>query len=109
MSIETAYLELFSETVTIFAASTMDAYGKWSYSASVSVPAHLVSETRMTVAPDGREVVETGKVYLYGQVNVTTDSKILFADGSLPTIIGVEKPHDQVAWHHTVVSVGKQL
>lgn len=105
--IEAAYRELFSETVTIFSASAVDAYGKYSYSGSISVPAHLVGETKLTVSSDGREVVETGKVYLYGEVNVSTDSKIVFSDGSSPVIIGVDKPYDNVDWHHTVVRVGK--
>jgi hypothetical protein len=104
--IEPAYRELFSENVTIYSASAMDAYGKYSYAGSVSVPAHLVAETKLTVSTDGREVVETGKVYLYGQVIVDTDSKIVFADGSSPVIIGVDTPYDNAGWHHTVVSVG---
>jgi len=105
VSIETAYLELFSETVTIFAASTMDVYGKYSYASGVSSSAHLVLNTKLAVAPDGREVVEIGKVYLYGQVAVTTSSKIVLADGSAPVIISVQRPYDEAGWHHTVLGL----
>lgn len=106
MAIEPEYRDLFSETVTIFSASAVDAYGKISYGASVSVPAHLVAETKLTVTPDGREVVETGKVYLYGQVTMNTDSRIVLADGTSPLVIGVDSPFDNVGWHHTVVRIG---
>jgi len=109
MAIESAYRELFSETVTLYPPASTDKYGRRTNtaSASVSVPAHLVAETILTRTPDGRDVVETGKVYLYGEVTVTTDYLIVLADGASPVILGVDTPHDQNGWHHTVVRVGK--
>lgn len=105
MSIETEYLELFSERVAIFPAASMDVYGKFTYSASVSASAHLVSESKLVVKPDGREVMQTGKAILYGQVAVNTQSKIVLADGTSPVIVSVDTPHDENGWHHTVVGL----
>ena len=108
MAIESAYRELFSESVTLLPPVSVDKYGRRTHTASASaVPAHLVAETILTRTPDGRDVVETGKVYLYGQVSVTTDYLIVLADGSSPVILGVDTPHDENGWHHTVVRVGK--
>jgi hypothetical protein len=106
MSIEPQYRELFSETVTLFPPVTRDAYGGRTYGASVSAPAHLVAETKMVRTPDGREIVQKGKVYLYGEFSVTTAHKIELADGSVPLIIAVDTPHDEVGLHHTVISIG---
>ncbi len=103
--IEPAYAELFSETVTISPSSSMDVYGKYTYGTGVSSSAHLVLGTKLTVTPDGREVVEIGKAYLYGQVAVTVSSKIVLADGTVPVIIFVDKVYDQDGWHHTVVGL----
>lgn len=107
MAIESNFRELFSETVTIFSASVRDMYGKWSHGASVSAPAHLVSETERITTLDGREVVQTGKVYLYGVYNVSTNSRLVFTDGSEPVVLAVDSPHDQNGPHHTVIRIGE--
>lgn len=107
MGIEANYRELFSESVTLYAPSGIDVYGKRSWSGSVSVPAHLVAEAALTYDPDGREVVQTGKVYLYGPQTVTTDYRLVLADGSEPIIIAVDTPYDENGAHHTVLRVGK--
>jgi hypothetical protein len=109
MAIESQYRELFSESVTLYPKASIDKYGRRTHSASaVTVPAHLVAETTLTHTPDGREVVETGKVYLYGSyANVDSDYLIVLPDGSSPIIIGVDTPHDNIGAHHTVVRLGR--
>ena len=109
MGIESEYRELFSDTVTLYPPATVDKYGMrtWTASASVTACAHLVSETSLTRDPDGREVTETGRVYIYGTPTVTTDHKIRLSDGSEPVIIGVDVPFDNVGAHHTVVRIGR--
>jgi hypothetical protein len=108
MTIESTFRELFSEAVTLYPPSAVDVYGKRSFSASgVTVPAHYVSETMLRHDPDGRDVVEVGRFYLYGQVVVDTDYRIVLDDGSEPPILAVDFPHDQNGWHHTVVRVGR--
>jgi hypothetical protein len=108
MAIESDFLELFSETVTLFPPASVDKYGKRTFSASgVTASAHLVSEVSLTRDGDGREVTEIGRVYLYGTPTVTTDYRILLGDGSSPVIIGVDTPYDQNGPHHTVVRIGR--
>jgi hypothetical protein len=109
MAIEPEYRELFSEQVTLLPKVSVDKYGRRTHTASAEpVPAHLVAETRLTRTPDGREVVETGRVYLYGAFpNIDTDYLIVLPDGSSPVIIGVDTPHDNIGAHHTVVRIGK--
>lgn len=109
MAIESDYRELFSETVTLFPPATVDKYGKrsWTASASVTACAHLVSEVSLTRDADGREVTETGKIYLYGTPSVTTDYRLRLDDGSEPIIISVDVPHDENGAHHTVLRIGR--
>jgi len=106
VSIESNFRELFSETITYYAPATRDAYGGRTYGASATAPAHLVAETEMIRTLDGREIVQTGKIYLYGDYPITTAHKIELADGSIPLIIAVDQPHDQNGVHHTVVRIG---
>lgn len=108
MSIEREFAELFSETVTVFPPASVDMYGKRSFSASgTTASAHYVSETVLRHDPDGRDIVEVGRFYLYGQVNVDTDYRLVLDDGSEPPILAVDFPHDQHGWHHTVIRVGR--
>jgi len=107
MSIESAYLELFSERITLYPPASTDQYGKRTFSASgVTACAHLVSDRSLTRDQDGREVVEEGKVYVYGTPTVTNDYRLVLADGTEPIIIGVDTPHDQNGAHHTVIRIG---
>ena len=108
MSIESNFRELFSESVTLYPPSSVDMYGKRSFSASgTTASAHYVSETVLRSDPDGRDIVEVGRSYLYGQVSVDTDYRLVLEDGSEPPILAVDFPHDQNGWHHTVVRVGR--
>jgi|688.fasta_scaffold347113_3 hypothetical protein len=114
MSIERNFRELFSQTVTLFpptSSSSIDKYGKRSFSASASVSAcaHYVSETVLRRTADGREVIEDGRFYLYGIFPVTTDYKLRLDDGAEPIIVAVDTPYDQNGAHHTVVHVGGKL
>ena len=108
MAIESNFLELFSERITLYPPSTLDKYGKRSFSASgVTACAHLVSEVSLSRDQDGREVTETGRIYVYGTPTVTTDYRLVLTDGSEPIIIGVDVPHDQNGAHHTVIRIGR--
>lgn len=108
MSIESNFRELFSESASFYAETAVDMYGKRSFSASPTIvaPAHLVVETLLSRTPDGREVVETGRLYLYGSYDVTVDHRVLLQSGASPIVIAVDTPHDQNGAHHTVVRLG---
>lgn len=108
MAIEQQYRELFSESVTLLPPMSTDKYGRRTHTASAaSIAAHVVGEVRLTRDPDGREVTEMGRVYLYGNHTVTNDYLLVLPDGSSPVIIGVDTPYDNVGAHHTVVRFGK--
>ena len=109
MAIESNFRELFSETVTLYPPTAQDVYGKYSYvaaSVAVTAPAHYSSERELLRDADGREVVQTGKIYLYGIYTVDETYKLVLDDGSEPPIIGVDQPHDQNGAHHTVIRIG---
>lgn len=107
MAIEPEYKELFSEYVTLFASASVDAYGKRSWGASSTASAHLVNDRKLTRMADGREIVETGKAYLWGTPTVDVDSRLVLMDGSEPIIIGVDVVYADDGPHHTVVRFGE--
>lgn len=109
MSIEKNFRELFSQIVTLYPSASVDKYGKRSFtaSASVSACAHYVSETVLRHDPDGRDIVEVGRFYLYGAIPCDVDYRLVLDDGSEPPILAVDFPYDQNGWHHTVIRVGR--
>lgn len=108
MTLDPAFLELFSETVTLYPPSTVDKYGKRSFSASgVTAQAHYMAEERLLSSADGRDVVVKGKLLIYGNVTADTDYRIVLDDGSSPIIVSVDYPHDENGVHHTVILVGE--
>jgi hypothetical protein len=107
--IESEFRELFSEQVTLLPPVAVDKYGRRTHvaaSAGSVAAAHIVAETKLSRDAEGRDVTETGRVYLYGDFNVTTEHLILLPNGASPVIIGVDTPHDEHGPHHTVVRVG---
>lgn len=108
MTLDPAFRELFSETVTLYPPSTVDKYGKRTFAASgVTAPAHYVAEDALLRSADGRDVIVKGKFYLYGDITATTDYRIVLDDGKEPIIVAVDQPHDEDGVHHTVITVGE--
>lgn len=108
MTLDPAFRELFSETVTLYPPASVDKYGKrsWTASASVTASAHYMAEDALTRSADGRDVVIKGKLLLYGNITATNDYRCVLDDGSEAIIVAVDYPHDENGVHHTVLSIG---
>jgi len=107
MTIEAAFLEMMPSEVTVYPKSSMDAYGKFTFSATGTATNCRVMETgRVVKSADGRDVYEVGTIIFYGNPTITTDSKILLPDGSSPLILSVQVYNDDTGTHHTTVSFG---
>lgn len=104
--IDSAYRELFSETVQIAAPVGLDAYGKRSWGAASAVPAHTEMTARLMRDESGREVTSQGRIFLYGVFDITTDHLLVTAAGASPVIIAVEQAFDEQGAHHTVIRFG---
>jgi len=107
MTINAAFLGMMGSTVTIYASSTVDEYGKVSYSASgTSVSCRIVPTTKVIRNANGKDVVSTGTIYCYGNPTVSTNSKILLPDASQATVLSVEVQNDENGAHHTKIAIG---
>ena len=107
MAIETEYLSMMPDTITLYATTTLDAYGKRTFSSTgTSYRCRIQAEAKMVRDAQGREVTITGKAYLYGAPTVTNDYRIVLPDGSSPVIYDVNQNGDDSGNHHTVVYFG---
>ena len=97
-----------SETVTVYPPSTLDRYGKRSHSGSgTTYTCRVQDERKVTYDDTGKEVVQTGVIYLYGAPVINPASRVVLSDGSEPVLIGVDVVDDQDGPHHTVLMIGK--
>lgn len=107
MAIEAEFLTMMPSTVTIYAKTAMDAYGKMSYSGSGTAVRCRIQETgRVVRSPDGRDVYETGTIIFYGSPTISEDSKIVLPDGTSPLILSVTNHNDDIGANHITVSFG---
>lgn len=108
MGIESLFADLMPATVTVYPRSAIDQYGKRSWSASgTSYSCRIQADTGVMRDAEGREVVITGRAYLYGAPVLTTDHKIVLPDGSSPVIVSVATVEDEDGPHHTMIRFGR--
>ena len=99
--------EFLTETVYLSTQSTVNSYGKRTFSSGVAYAARLVYEDRLIRKADGRDILETGRAIIDGNPEVTNNSKILLPDGTTPVITSVSQVKDEFgSGHHVVVGFG---
>ena len=108
MALPADFAEMMQETITVFPAATLDAYGKQSWGAGVDYPCRIMGEQRILRDKEGREVVESGRAVVYGVVpNVSVNDKVTLPSGLSPLVTSVDAPWDEDgAPHHTVIGFG---
>lgn len=110
MAIETDYLELMTQTVNVYVKSgALNNYAGRSFAASpTAVYARVQFDSEVQGSNGGveeaRDVYPKGKVYLYGNVTVSTDDKIILPDGQELVVRDVMKVYDESGVHHVKVT-----
>lgn len=109
MTIEAAFLDLMPSTITVYAKSSADAYGKVTWAASGTAVKCRIQETgQLVTTGDQENVYEQGRAICYGIVTVSHDSKIVLPDGSAPQILSITNHNDDAGAHHTTISFGSK-
>lgn len=109
MALDAAFLDMMPNTVVVYPKASLDQYGKRSFSATgASYRCRVQDSDDLIRTDDGREVVISGRVYLYGApTTITTDSRIVLPDGTSPVIFRVTVNNDDTGPHHTVIEYGR--
>jgi hypothetical protein len=102
-----------TDSVTVYKASTRDAYGKYTTAANGTTYAcRIMAEVTRTRDTEGKQVVESGKLYILNDANVAINDRLVISAGSEPLVIGVDKVTyaangTGTAVHHTIVRFGR--
>lgn len=100
------FLDLMPDTVTVEPFAGRDGYGAPSYGAPVQYRARVVYRPNLVHAPDGKEVVARGTVWLATSDAVSTEDRLTLPDGSTPRVVAVERYTDASGVHHVKVAFG---
>lgn len=107
MAIAKDFYVMMPHTITVYATSTMDKYGKQAWSGSgTNYRCRLVFDSRMIRDADGREILEAGRAIVYGVAAVTVKDKVSLPSGTSPLVTSVATIKDEVGDHHTVIGFG---
>lgn len=106
MSIDSEFLELMSDTITLKSVSGRDAYNVVTYGTGVSYSARVVHKTTLIRSSNGSEILAKGVVWVYGAPVVTEEDQITLSDGSTPPILGVDRYSDEDGDYFTKVYFG---
>ncbi len=106
------WAEDMTDTITAYATTTLNNYGKMSVSASgTSYSARVVSDVSRTRDNEGQQIVEGGTLYIMSDAAITVGSRLVLPSGAEPLVLSVDKvtyPADGTpVVHHTVVKFGR--
>ena len=102
-----------TDTFTVYAATTLDNYGKLSTSTtSTTFSARIVADKSRTRDNEGVQVVEGGTLFIMSDAAVAIGSRLVLPGGFEPLVLSVDKvtyptSSGASAVHHTVVKFGR--
>lgn len=96
---------MMPSTVTVFAKTATDAYGKMTFSATgTATRCRIQPSDNVVTTMDNRSVVARGTIIFYGTPTITADSKIVLPDNTVPLILTIQVHNDDTGTHHTTVT-----
>ncbi len=102
-----------TDTITVYAPSTLDNYGKRSTSTTpTTFNARIMAEVSRTRDNEGDQIVEGGTLYIMSDAAITIGSRLVLPGNREPIVLSVDKvtyptTGTSSAVHHTVVKFGR--
>ena len=105
MSLEATFLTMMPSTVTLYAFSSMDAYGKPTFSATgTTVRCRIMDNLRVDRNSEYFDTDYTGTIIFYGNPTIDELTRIVMPNGDEPQIVSIRKHIDDEGSHHTTVT-----
>lgn len=100
--------EFMTDTVSFYDKSSLDKYGKATFSASpTTVTGRLIYGREKNRDVQGTEVVDLGRFITYGPATTITVNHKMVVGADTFTINSVSKIKDENGAHHTVIRFGR--
>jgi hypothetical protein len=110
MTIEADYLDVMPLTISWYAKSgALNNYAARSFSGTATTARGYVQFRSEVEGSNGgveesRDVYPKGDIYLYGNVTISVDDKIMLPDGQEVKVLDVSKVYDETGVHHVKVT-----
>ena len=103
MALEPEFLQMTTQTISVNALSTHDAYGQAVYSTAASAPrCYIEPGSRVVINGQGVEEVASGMIYVLStSVTVGAQDLVTLPSGVVPKIIRADQVNDEEGLHHT--------
>jgi hypothetical protein len=101
-----------TDSVTVYKATSRDAYGKHTISGSGTTYAcRIMSEVTRKRDAESQQVVEEGKLIILNEPDIAINDRLVLDSGREPIVLGIDKvsydANGTTAVHHTVVRYGR--
>jgi hypothetical protein len=111
MGINAEFLTLMPDTLIVYGQSSVDKYGKRTFSATgTSVRCRVQYDIKQSTGTDGQGEARThkpdGRAFCYGDIAVTTDHRLVLPGGVEAIVRSVDRARDESGAHHTVIHFG---
>lgn len=111
MGINAEFLTLMPDTLTVYGQSSVDKYGKRTFSGTATViNCRVQYDIQQATGTDGQGEARTakpqGRAFLYGDYAITTDHRLVLPGGVEAIIRAVNRARDESGAHHTVLHFG---
>lgn len=104
---ESDFLQLMPHTITKNAYSSIDGYGKATFSTGLtSYRGLLTYENKLVKAMDGKEKMSSANVILNCTGTINPDDKLNLPNGTSPPILSITSYSDNIGTHNTQVYFG---
>ena len=106
------WTEDMTDSVTVYKATSRDAYGKHTISGSgTTYDCRIMTEVTRQRDAESQQVVEEGKLIIMSEPNIAINDRLVLDSGFEPIVLGVDKvtydANGTTAIHHTVVRFGR--
>jgi hypothetical protein len=111
MGIDAEFLSLMPDELTIYGQASVDKYGKRTFSGSGTqvrcrVQYDIEQQSGTNGQGDARTARPNGRAFCFGDVNVSTDHRLVLPGNVEAIIRGVNRERDESGAHHTVIHFG---
>ncbi len=107
MAFEDDFLELMPHSIIVKSYTSMDGYGKPTYSTAGSTYAGRCSyKQKLVRAMDGTQQVSSANVVLNCTGTINPDDKITLPDGTVRPVLSVGAEWDNESQHHVRIFFG---
>lgn len=103
MSFAEEFGDMMTDTMTWYAVTSRDGYGKPSYGSSTEFDCRLVRKHKMVIDPQGEEILSSAQAWVKGTPEISPQDKVVLSDTTEPVILAIERYQDETGPSHTVV------